>query len=180
MISLYLDANIIVAYCFPDDPDNQHDRVLRCLRKIHLKKNIFLVASRWTMSETESVIISETTKMAEEEGITGIELKSYYHEAAEFIRDLWITQRLGNIDFEIRKIEDDISAEHLLENVGSLATLGNYRDALHCVIMDIFGVGYILTFDDRDFQIFERRMENIEAINPDNIDSFISDVSQNE
>lgn len=179
MISLYLDANIIVAYYFLDDSDNQHPRILKCLRKMRSKGNIFLVASRWTVSETESAIIKKTREMAEKEGIKGNELDYMYSQANLFMRDLWETPRLGNMDFEIREIESDISAENLLTNVGRMASLGNYKDALHCVIMDIFGIKYILTFDDRHFRLFERRTENIRAINPDDINDLIYDISQN-
>lgn len=180
LISLYLDANIIVAYYFLDDSDNQHPRILKCLRKMRSKGNIFLVASRWTVSETESAIIKKTREMAEKEGIKGNELDYMYSQANLFMRDLWEAPRLGNMDFEIREIDNDISAEYLLINVGRMASLGNYKDALHCVIMDIFGIKYILTFDDRHFRLFERRIENIKAINPDDIDDLIYDISQNE
>ena len=179
LISLYLDANIIVAYYFLDDSDNQQPRIMKCLRKMRSKGNIFLVASRWTVSETESAIIKKTREMAEEEGIKGNELDYMYSQANLFMRNLWETPRLGNMDFEIREIESDISAENLLTNVGRMASLGNYKDALHCVIMDIFGIKYILTFDDRHFRLFERRTENIRAINPDDINDLIYDISQN-
>ena len=179
LISLYLDANIIVAYCFPNDSNNQHPRILKCLKRMRSKKNIFLVASRWTMCEAESIIIKKTREMAEKEEIRGSELDFMYSEANIFMRDLWETPKLDNIDFKIREIENDISAESLLKNVGRIASLGNFRDALHCIIMNIFGTENILTFDDRDFGSFERRMGNIKAINPDNIDDFIRDISQN-
>lgn len=132
------------------------------------------------MDETERGITKKTREMGEKEKIVGNELDYMYNQANRFMRDLWIIKKLGDINFEIRKIENDISAESLLKETGKIASLGNYRDALHCVIMNIFGVGYILTFDDRDFRKFERKMENIKAINPDDIDSFICDISQNE
>lgn len=173
IIELYLDANVLIAYYFPNDDDNQHPRIKKCLRKIRSKNIISLIASRWTMDETERGITKKTREMAEDEKIVGTELDFMYSQASKFITKLWMIKRLGDIKFEIKKINRNISAETLLENVGEIASLGNYADALHYVIMNIFNIEYVLTFDEKDFKKFEKQIGNIIPINPDNINDLI-------
>jgi predicted nucleic acid-binding protein len=149
---------------------------LRCLEIIFENKDISLIASRWTKDETTKVIIRKTREMAEKEKIPNREYDGWFTDAYIFIEELFTDKRLGNVDFEVRSIKDDFSAEKLLIEVGKKAGFGKYTDALHCIIMNIFNIGYILTFDTNDFSAFEKKM-GIRSINPDDIEDFIQNIS---
>lgn len=171
-----MDANIIIAHCFQDDHDNQHERVLGCLERISKSEDISLIVSRWTIAETRKVIIRNTRIMWQEEKIPQREYDGLINDATSYIDELLIEKKIGNVDFELRETRDDISAEELLKEVGRKAGWGKYADALHCILMNIFNIEYILTFDTGDFSMFERGMSII-PINPDDIEDFIQNVS---
>jgi len=172
-IEFYLDSNIIIAYHFPKDENNQYKRILRCLKKISLRNDISLIASSWTLAETRIGIIKKTREMLDKKKITGKRADYLFDEAMRTIENLEKFPKLGDVNFKIRKIKRNITAEGLLKMVYRISSLGNITDALHCAIMNVLGIRYILTFNDKDFRIFEEHIPNIEAVNPDNINNYI-------
>jgi hypothetical protein len=101
------------------------------------------------------------------------------NQANQFITNLWSNPKLGNVRFKINRFKknprsrDFLHVEDFLNLIDVVSPLGNLKDAMHCVIMNHFGIKKILTFNVNDFRIFEEAMENIEAINPDEIDQYL-------
>ena len=175
----YLDSNIIVAFYFEDDDADQHDRILKCLDKLSSKNNIILIASTWTLIEADNAIYKKISNKVDE-GKMNVRIGDYKRKRAhKFITNLWENPTFDGIDFNIKKFSRDIRNEgylHIEDFFGlvyDVAPLGNLRDALHCIIMNHFKIKKILTFNDKDFKIFGEEMEDIEVINPDDIDKYI-------
>ena len=175
----YLDSNIIVAYYFEDDDANQNERILKCLNKISLEDSIILIASTWTLIEAHNAILKKISNKVDQRKMNG-RIGDYERKKAhKFITNLWKNPTFDGIDFNIKKFnmdfrnEDYLHIEDFFGLVDDVAPLGNLRDALHCVIMNHFGIKKILTFNINDFKIFEDAMGDIEAINPDDIDKYI-------
>lgn len=179
-IEFYLDSNIIVAYYFEDDDANQHERVLDCLDKISSSKDISLIASTWTMIEADNSITKRIRKKVTEKIIKDGKIADFERKKAKkFIAHLWNDPKLGDVKFKIQRFSKDtedenfLDVEDFLDLVDDVASLGNLRDALHCVCMNHFDIKKILTFNDKDFKIFEMAMGDIKAVNPDDIDNYI-------
>lgn len=177
-IKFYLDSNIIVAYYFEEDDADQHKRILECFSKLSSRSGVLLIASTWTMIEVDNAIKKRIGEKVKDNKIADYERK----KASKFVTSLWSAQDIGNINFKIQKFSENpedvefLHVEDFLGLIDDVASLGNLRDALHCVCMNCFKIRMILTFNDADFEIFKKAMRNIEAVNPDDIDKYIHNL----
>lgn len=177
----YLDSNIIVSYYFEDDDADQHNRILKCLEKISTNKNVTLIASTWTMTEANNALNKKIGEKFEKRVINNKVADYERNQASKFIRRLWINHELGSVKFEIKEFTKNLGDENFLfvedffDLVDDVVPLGNLTDALHCVIMNNFGVEKILTFNINDFEKFEDAIKDIKAVNPDDIDKYLGD-----
>ena len=140
MRSIYLDSNILIAYCSTDKREAQKKRmVLRALDVFAKARDVYLCTSVWAVTETVNAMISKNKMSAE--------------DVAEIEQRLLI-ESFGSLRLHFLNVSPDKNYDFasFFDDVrdGILKYHPGVGDVIHSVIMKNNGVDHILTFDEKD------------------------------
>lgn len=153
---LYLDTNLLIAYYYSGDINNQHDEALNFFetwRKSH-HKHFELCCSHFTITEFTQAYITKkdeatTFKIAQELLLTNKVGKKYPFTL------VLVEGKEKNYTFT----DFFLDIQTILLNTTPRPGIA---DAIHATIMKNNKIRYIVTFNEKDF----KNIEGITAINP--------------
>ncbi|MBU0460219.1 type II toxin-antitoxin system VapC family toxin [Patescibacteria group bacterium] len=168
---LYLDTCIFVAYYYDKDSRNKHQRIIDCLEKLKSHKNIQLVTSDFTFTEFLRIV----------KKLKGFSMKKGY----KIVNELTRLNKIGKkYQFKMVEGEDIENAKEYTLNdffVSLQEEILNQKkeigipDSIHIVVMRNNKLKNILTFDTNNGF---NNIKKINAINPNDIDDFITKISK--
>lgn len=154
-LKLYLDSCIFIAHYCQEASNDHYNRLNKFIEFVKSKENIELYASQWTLTETIKVLIVEKH----------ISTKKVMEYGEKLMRE----SRLSDLKFHWLKVEDkkkyDLDEFFYNYQLKILQNRIGTADIIHLVLMDLFEIKNILTFNEKDFTKFKK----IKVLKPEDV-----------